>query len=41
MDLMNLLPEVYDGNSTMKELQGILSTDINNLASNFHETINQ
>ncbi len=41
MDLMNLLPPVYDKNDTMKELQGILSNKINNLTSNFDKTIDQ
>lgn len=41
MDLMNLLPAVYDENLTMKELQEILSADINNLAVWFEKTIDQ
>jgi len=41
MELMSLLPEYYRNNKTMKELQGILSTDINKLVSSFNETIDQ
>ncbi|MBN7773142.1 DUF2313 domain-containing protein [Clostridium aminobutyricum] len=41
MDLMNVLPSVYEENITMNELQGILSTDINSLASSFNQTINE
>ena len=40
-DLMELLPPYYQGNNTMQDLQGILSNDINTLASNFKETIDQ
>jgi uncharacterized protein YmfQ (DUF2313 family) len=38
---MDLLPDYYSDNVTMNELQGILTTDINNLALGFHETIDQ
>jgi hypothetical protein len=38
---MELLPSLYESNVTMQELQGILTTDINELASNFHETIDE
>lgn len=41
MNLMSLLPSVYDKNDTMKELQEILSSKINSLASNFDKTIDQ
>lgn len=41
MDLINLLPDYYRGNKTMEELQGILSSDINNLTNNFNKTIDQ
>lgn len=41
MDLMMLLPSVYSGNTKMEELQSILSADINNLASNLNETIDE
>ena len=41
MDLMRLLPPVYEKNDTMKELQGILSSRINALAADFDKTINQ
>ncbi|PKM49577.1 MAG: hypothetical protein CVV02_15165 [Firmicutes bacterium HGW-Firmicutes-7] len=41
MDLMTLLPSYYAENTTMGELQNILSTDINILAANFDETIDQ
>jgi uncharacterized protein YmfQ (DUF2313 family) len=38
---MELLPSVYESNATMQELQGILTTDINELASSFNETIDE
>lgn len=41
MNLMKLLPPVYERNDTMKELQGILSDKINSLASDFDKTIDQ
>lgn len=41
MDLMDLLPEQYSENTTMNELQSILSTEINGIASAFNQTINQ
>ncbi len=41
MDLMNYLPPVYDKNNTMKELQGILSDEINTLVADFDNTIDQ
>lgn len=41
MDLMSLLPPIYEKNSTMEELQSILSSDINSLVSAFNETIDQ
>lgn len=41
MELMNLLPDYYSGNKTMEELQGILTSKINALASSFDETIDQ
>ncbi|MDR7856294.1 putative phage tail protein [Tissierella sp.] len=41
MDLINLLPDYYKDNSTMEELQSILSVNINSLANKFDETINQ
>jgi uncharacterized protein YmfQ (DUF2313 family) len=41
MDLMQLLPEVYEGNSSMEKLQEILTTDIINLADSYNETINE
>lgn len=41
MELMTLLPPTYYGNKTMEELQGILSIDINSLASGIDETIDQ
>lgn len=41
MDLMDLLPDYYRGNMTMEELQGILTADINDLASALDETIDQ
>lgn len=41
MNLMELLPDYYRGNFTMEELQGILNIDINALANNFDETIDQ
>jgi hypothetical protein len=41
MDLMSLLPPIYDNNVTMQELQGILSADINAQAEKFGEVINE
>lgn len=41
MNLMDLLPDYYKGNLTMKELQDILSADMDNLATAFDKTINQ
>ncbi len=41
MDLMALLPDYYNDNLTMKELQGIIATDITDLASSFNETIDE
>ncbi|MDF2570491.1 MAG: hypothetical protein K0R55_2095 [Sporomusa sp.] len=41
MDLMTLLPDYYIGNETMEELQGILATDITNLAGSFNKTIDE
>ncbi len=41
MDLITLLPPIYENNVTMQELQNILSNMINTLASNFSETIDE
>jgi uncharacterized protein YmfQ (DUF2313 family) len=41
MDLMTLLPPIYSENITMKELQGILSNNINTVASGFNKTIEE
>lgn len=41
MDLMKLLPSIHDKNDTIKELQGVLSCEINKLASDFDKTIDQ
>lgn len=41
MDLITLLPPIYDDNMTMDELQSILSNDVNSLASGLDETIDQ
>ena len=41
MDLMELLPDYYSGNSSMEKLQGILTVDINSLAASYNETINE
>lgn len=41
MDLMMLLPDNYKGNLSMEEMQGIVSRDINQLASDYELTINQ
>ena len=38
---MTLLTPYYEDNTSMEELQSILSTDINNLAGNLNETIDQ
>lgn len=41
MDLMALLPHLYDDNQTMKSLQNMLSAEINEIANSFNETIDQ
>lgn len=41
MNLMDLLPQIYENNTTMQELQGILSTKINTLSTNFGEVIDE
>lgn len=41
MDLMELLPEYYRGNTTMEELQSILSCNITHLTEGLNETIDQ
>ncbi len=41
MDLIDLLPPVYDNNTTMRELQGILSEEIRNLAYRFNGTLDE
>lgn len=41
MDLIDLLPDYYRGNSTMEKLQSILTADINMMSNNLNETINQ
>jgi uncharacterized protein YmfQ (DUF2313 family) len=41
MDLMELLPSYYSNNTTMKEAQSILSTNINTLATDVKETIDE
>lgn len=41
MDLMELLLPIYDGNTTMGELQSILSDKINGLAANMSGTVNE
>lgn len=41
MNLINLLPDIYADNMTMKELQDILSENINTLTDNLGETIDE
>lgn len=41
MGLIDLLPEYYRGNKTMEELQSILGSKINNIASRLNETVDQ
>lgn len=41
MDLMELLPPVYEENETMKEAQALISAQINKLASDLNTTIDQ
>ncbi len=41
MNLMDLLPPIYEGNTTMQKLQSILTSDINALAAGFNEVINE
>ncbi|MDF2608863.1 MAG: hypothetical protein K0R92_337 [Lachnospiraceae bacterium] len=41
MELIDHLPPIYDGNTTMQELQGILTADINGLLSSFDTTMDE
>jgi len=41
MDLIELLPPVYDENTTMQELQNILSTNINSMISDTGVTVDE
>lgn len=41
MDLMTLLPDYYNDNATMEELQGIISTDITAMTGSVGETIDE
>lgn len=41
VNLIELLPSIYEENETMKGLQDILSSDINSLAGDFDETIDE
>lgn len=41
MDLMELLPPYYSNNDSMVELQNIISSNINDLASSVKQTIDQ
>lgn len=41
MELMKLLPPIYEGNKTMRELQSILTADVNNMAANLNETVDE
>lgn len=41
MDLMGLLPPIYEENKSMNELQGILSTKVNKLAQDLDTVIDQ
>lgn len=41
LDLMTLLPPVYEDNVTMTELQGILSTDVSDLITNIGAAIDE
>jgi len=41
LDLMTLLPDYYNNNLTMEELQSIIATDISVLTSSFNETIDE
>ena len=41
MNLINLLPSIYDENDTMKKLQEILSIKTDTLASDLNKTIDQ
>lgn len=41
MDLMNLLPPIYEDNTTMQELQSILSTKITSIISDTGATIDE
>ena len=41
LNLMEYLPEYYTGNQTMENLQGLLNGEINKLAGNLEETVDQ
>jgi uncharacterized protein YmfQ (DUF2313 family) len=41
MDLMDYLPPIYDGNSTMEELQGILTDKINGIIYDTGVTVDE
>jgi uncharacterized protein YmfQ (DUF2313 family) len=41
MDLIDYLPPIYDGNTTMQELQSLLTTDINNLSTSFNTVMDE
>ncbi len=41
MELINMLPPMYEENSTMKKLQGVLTVDIDDLREDFDNTIDQ
>ncbi|WP_027399105.1 putative phage tail protein [Anaerovorax odorimutans] len=41
VDLMNLLPPIYDNNTTMMELQEIFSIDITDIKNSFNKTIDE
>lgn len=41
LNLMEYLPDYYTGNQTMESLQGIISNNINKLAKDLEETVDQ
>ena len=41
MELIRLLPDIYDNNETMQLLQGILSQEVTTLDAGMYHTIDQ
>jgi uncharacterized protein YmfQ (DUF2313 family) len=41
MDLMELLPDYYNNNKTMQELQGLLTTEIDKVITRFNKSVDE